>query len=125
MESKLINRVLLLGLSFFLFGCVENNEQEELRTIWLKDYAFCKCQLYGFGEELKSEIFDKDVSLSILADISDAWYLEEKMDSLVAAFVNTIPKPQILDYQGKKPITFKCLEFRRSKELDDFILSLK
>lgn len=115
-----------LGIGLILISSCTNSDsvQNEERIDWLKDYAFCKCQLYGFGEELRGEIFEKDISLSVLVDIADAWSLEEKMDSLVAEYVTKIPRSEILDHQGKKPITFKCLEFLRSNELDEFIQSV-
>jgi hypothetical protein len=94
------------------------------RVVWLKDYAFCRCLDYSFGDSIEANINKIDHSKSTLIDISEGWGVHNQIDSSARAYVASIPEPQILDYKSQKPYIASCLEFWRSEQLDLFIKDL-
>lgn len=124
-----ITRILFFGLTFVLIACAKKddtnfNTDEAQRIEWIKDYAYCRCLTYSFGDSLSQEINAKDHSISTLIDIADLWSISEQLDISAQEYVNSIPDTQILDYEGQKPYMLRCLEYRRSQELSDLVNQL-
>lgn len=89
-----------------------------------KDFAFCKCLDYAFGEKITSEIKEVDFTKGMLFDIADLGGVYDQLDSIALDASNKITVSRISDYGDGKPIVFDCLQFYRSKELDAFVKSL-
>jgi hypothetical protein len=101
---------------------VNSTSSSDLQRIeWMKDYSFCKCLTYSFGDSLSNEIQKIDHSISTLTDIADIWGNFPELDSLAKSYSGSLPESQLLDYQGMKPYMFRCLEYRRSESLDSLI----
>ena len=99
--------------------------EEPERQQLMKDYAFCKCLDSAFGEKITKEISEVDFTKGMLFDIADLGGIYKQLDSLALNASSKITVSRISDFGDAKPITFKCLEFHRSKELDTFVKSLK
>ncbi|MBV4356353.1 T6SS amidase immunity protein Tai4 family protein [Pinibacter aurantiacus] len=105
-------------------GCASSKNNEIRLSSVYKDYVFYKCIQEAFPND---SIYNKDISETVLMEMSNYAIMKErsgKMDSIAKAFVNSIQPTQIADYENKKPLFLRCLEFYKSKELDKFVKKL-
>jgi len=83
----------------------------------LKDYAFCRCLMYGFE---KDSLQLTDASIGVLYELSDYSITpaeSKKLDSVAKSVISTLEPLQPADYGGKKAIILKCIEFYKSRNL--------
>ncbi len=133
METTIIMRYLLILLIATSFvACHKKEAQQSVATQrdsvlneqrdLLKEYALCKCLYYANN---KDSVVANDISISIYREISD--YGDKSVydltDSASKKAANAILPTQIADYDGKKPILMRCLEFYKSKSLDSLVKS--
>lgn len=123
-------------LSFLIFfvvstmGQAQKVSQQKMDSVYakhqelLKQLAFCDCLGYAFKDD--SLYTKKDISKSVLFDISQYGYFKayHQVDSLAKSFANAIPIAIQSDYAGKRAITFRCLQFYHSSQLDALVRSL-
>ena len=100
------------------------SEKKELRIQWTKDYIFCMCLKYSYGDSIYNQISKIDMSAPMLMDIANIYGNFRLLDKAAKEFVDSIPKTQIEDYGEKKPYISRCLDYRESQALDDYIRSM-
>ena len=90
-----------------------------------KKYVFIKCLMYSYDNNLRDSIINKDMSLSMIWDIGDSIpFIHKNLDSLSMDYAKSIKITQIKDYNQKKPILYKCLNYYKSKKTDSIIKNL-
>lgn len=90
--------------------------QKELAKLY-RQYVLFQCMYHGYE---KDSVFHKDISLSIINDISDYPTLNSHgrmLDSLVSKKLKSIEPTTIPDYGDAKPIFFDIVNYYDSKEL--------
>lgn len=88
----------------------------------IKDYSFCSCIEYSLGKDLTNDIREVDFSRALLFDISeDVSLCFSRIDSMAKLESLKIESTQIQDYNNRKPVILKCLEFSRSNKIDSLI----
>ena len=115
------NKILFTVLIFLVVSCSTTKKITNQRSNWIRDYAFCSCFEYTINETIKKEIRRIDFSRAMLFDIADLSEIYKSIDSLALKQSKKIQPTQIEDYENKRPIIAKCLEFSRSKEIDSLI----
>jgi Type VI secretion system (T6SS), amidase immunity protein len=116
--------------SLFLFICCsaalgQANKVGPTVKVGLKDYALCSCLAKAYK---KDSIDTKDVSISVLFELSDYNFNMghiKKIDSLTDNIVAGIKPLQHADYGHKKAIALRCLEYYKSKDLARLIRQFK
>lgn len=125
MKKKYINTLLIFFVSVTIISCNSSKKgytSAKERKIWLKDLSICNCIYYAYN---KDSLFNKDISFSILTEISDQPYEFYRMlDTLALQKASSIRPSKIGDYDFKKAVLKECLEYGRSKRLNTVIDSL-
>ena len=117
-------RLFFIALLFFS-SCDNYNEKSEERIAMIRDYSFCSCFEYSLGNDLTENIREIDFSRALLFDISeDVSLYFSKIDSMAKLESMKIESTQIQDYNNRKPIILRCLEFSRSSTIDSLIDSI-
>ena len=130
MEIRKLKSIYILFISVIIsFSCSTSDKTKKenfdtKRLTWIKDYSFCQYLMYSLGDSIKSQTLMKDHSLSTLVDIANIWTMTEDLNNIAMQYVDSIPNAQISDFQNQKPYLLRCLEFRRSIELEKEIINL-
>lgn len=109
----------------FFSSCDNYNKISEERINMIRDYSFCSCFEYSLGKDLTEDIREIDFSRALLFDISeDVSLYFSKIDSMAKLESLKIESTQIQDYNSRKPVILRCLEFSRSNKIDSLIDSI-
>ena len=86
----------------------------------LKDYFLCSCIGHGFKAD---SLFDKDHTLSVYTEMLDYTFEDlQKIKKLAQITADGIPKSNLTNKRG---IFDACIEYYRSKMLDNTVKSMK
>ena len=96
---------------------VNNDSVENLRYIYLKGFATCKC-VYAVPENSAGRVMD--ISPSIFADIVNFWGIDT-LSHLANEEAQKIKLSKYKDYQNKKPTFIHCYEWANSPCMDTSI----
>ncbi|RZK68409.1 MAG: hypothetical protein EOO85_24425 [Pedobacter sp.] len=105
--------MMLIGISSY---SQSRFSQKELAKLY-RQYVLQQCMYHGYEQD---SVFHKDISLSIINDISDYPTLNSHgrmLDSLVVRKLKSIEPTTIPDYEDNKPIFLDIVEYYDSKEL--------
>ncbi|MEJ7560786.1 MAG: hypothetical protein WKF66_20915 [Pedobacter sp.] len=114
-------RTIILA-SLFILGFSDNTKAQiepsakEMESYY-RWYVLAECIYIGFD---KDKVFEKDITFSVLNDITEYVRLTShgrKLDSLVKIKIQSIPPSQIEDYQKKKAIILESMRYYDSEEL--------
>jgi len=110
--------IITILISFFLSEAYSQKvlSAKEMGEIY-RQYFLARCIYFAFGEE---KVFSKDISLSVYYATGDEFgdtNHSYKLDSLAKKVLSSITPTQVADYEGRKPILMRCIEYYESKEL--------
>lgn len=125
MDTKL-KLVFIIPL-LLLISCKVNNSNSERaynKSVkegsikYFKMQVYCSCLRNSYeNKDIMKEIWKEDL-LAVFDDISGP-DIQKTVDSLGRIVAQTIKPEEYPDFEGKKRITVKCLEYYTSKELDN------
>ncbi|RZK17131.1 MAG: hypothetical protein EOO43_13790 [Flavobacterium sp.] len=114
-RTILLACLFILGFSVHIKAQIEPSAKE--MESYYRWYVLAECIYIGFD---KDKVFEKDITFSILNDITEYVKLTShgrKLDSLVKIKIQSIPPSQIEDYQKKKAIILESMRYYDSEEL--------
>ena len=95
-----------------------NKSVREADIKFFKMQVYCSCLKNAYeNKDIMKEIWKEDL-LAVFDDISGP-NIQKTVDSLGKIVAQTIKPEEYPDFEGKKRITVKCLEYYTSKELDN------